>query len=848
MGAGRKLVVALFAAAFFISALPQNAGAEDNQTSTLQLIIDNENIKQNYFEGETISISTSLQNGENTIITENDPSCGFKIRVTNENSDIMYDSSFLCRNQTQEIQLIPFESYDLGTINWDFSLSDDAFIPRGEYTIDIIHTKSGTNTYIKVNFYENITPDEDLDLDIDIISIANDNVSLTDKLALLTLSNPTDENIILHPNICDIIIEVDGIKSILQNCFFNSQILHPLESMLLGNHVIYQSLINEGNNEIKAYTLGKSITDSVEILAEEIAETNNHLSDDLRYTVKQDQRGQNERSEILISLDIHNPTIQPNTLEFSTGCPVNANIYNNQGEFVSTIVGNCLEENYTEILNYGNSLTLEVGSVSLVDNYGCSIDTGRYSVVVFGNALPYPVLADFLHISENHDLNCAKNITNYEISHYVMDDYIQATMKYTLQGEILPIERNCLGYIDIASNNADAAVSETFCDYTVGNYFSTSNWNGIDSPQLTFTTKFDKPSTEYGEAEVYLNYKLTVGISYIKRDSFSIYDNNQQLVLEEMNIEGKWTTANFGELTCWMISSANSAYILHDSPGDTNWRPKLEWNGEYGAVVSQDESTECSKFSLPIIEITKIYSESEPVVYAINENSEAKEGILDDVDIVVVGVVALTSSSILLSMLFIISNTESLRIPVTTAGLWLLGLIGKTQETSEGKFQRGRLIGYLTANPGCHFRALMAALQMSNGQITHHLRLLENQELVWRINDGRFVRYYPLNNSLYPGMNPDDLPVPPLSPDPKSLQGKILTLLDDEHQFGQFPTQAELANKLAKSQQLISHHLRTLQKYGLVEKRKMGIKNRYKLTKEAIFLLETDLEYTKIKD
>ena len=249
-----------------------------------------------------------------------------------------------------------------------------------------------------------------------------------------------------------------------------------------------------------------------------------------------------------------------------------------------------------------------------------------------------------------------------------------------------------------------------------------------------------------------------------------------------------------------------------------------------------------------MIEITKIYSETEPVVYVVNENPETNDGIFDDVDVVAVSVVAVTSSSVLLSMLFIISNTESLRIPATTAGLWLLGLIGKTQETSEGKFQRGRLIGYLTANPGCHFRALMAALQMSNGQITHHLRLLENQELVWRINDGRFVRYYPLNNSLYPGMNPDDLPIPPLSPDPKSLQGKILTLLDDEHQFGQFPTQSELANKLAKSQQLISHHLRTLQKYGLVEKRKMGIKNRYKLTKEAIFLLETDLEYTKIKD
>ena len=220
----------------------------------------------------------------------------------------------------------------------------------------------------------------------------------------------------------------------------------------------------------------------------------------------------------------------------------------------------------------------------------------------------------------------------------------------------------------------------------------------------------------------------------------------------------------------------------------------------------------------------------------------------DEIDVVAIAVTGTASASIILALVLLISNTESLRIPVTSLGLWMFALVGKTHETSDGRFQRGRLIGYLTANPGCHFRALMAALKMSNGQITHHLRLLENQELIWRINDGRFVRYYPLNNSLYPGMNPEDLPIPPLSPDPNSLQGKILTLLDDEHQLGEFPTQSELAKKLEKSQQLISHHLRTLQKFGLVEKRKMGIKNRYKLTKEALFLLETDMEFTKVRD
>ena len=44
------------------------------------------------------------------------------------------------------------------------------------------------------------------------------------------------------------------------------------------------------------------------------------------------------------------------------------------------------------------------------------------------------------------------------------------------------------------------------------------------------------------------------------------------------------------------------------------------------------------------------------------------------------------------------------------------------------------------------------------------------------------------------GMNPDDLPVPPAVTRPgEAKQGKILTILDDEHQLVEFPTQAELA-------------------------------------------------------
>jgi len=216
---------------------------------------------------------------------------------------------------------------------------------------------------------------------------------------------------------------------------------------------------------------------------------------------------------------------------------------------------------------------------------------------------------------------------------------------------------------------------------------------------------------------------------------------------------------------------------------------------------------------------------------------EEEEGL--NPTIITIGAVV-ASTGIIATLFGMVATNESWRIPATTAGLWFMGLLGRTSETSDGRYQRGRLMGYLTANPGCHFRALMAALEMSNGQITHHLKVLEVEERIWRRPDGRLVRFYPFTSNLHPTISDDDLPLPPLSPDPNSLQGKILHLLDDDGQMGDFPTQAELAQRLDRSQQLVSHHLRTLQKFGLVEKRKMGVRNRYRLTREAMFLLETN--------
>ena len=308
-------------------------------------------------------------------------------------------------------------------------------------------------------------------------------------------------------------------------------------------------------------------------------------------------------------------------------------------------------------------------------------------------------------------------------------------------------------------------------------------------------------------------------------------------------ITGTWSSTNTEFGTCWLLNTPGEGIItLSGAPGLLNWLPESGATGQY-LIHDSDVAPQCSDFAATAFVVEEVYSQQ---VIATNEETqeetpatpvEVQDAELSPVVITVTTVVV--SGGFLSLLVGLIATNESWRIPTTSAGLWLLGLIGRTSETSDGRYQRGRLMGYLTANPGCHFRALMAALEMSNGQITHHLKVLENEEMIWRRPDGRLVRFYPFTTNLHPGLIEEDLPLPPLSPDPNSLQGKILRLLDDDGVMKKYPTQSELAHRLDRSQQLVSHHLRTLQKFGLVEKHKSGVRNRYRLTREAVFLLDT---------
>ena len=124
---------------------------------------------------------------------------------------------------------------------------------------------------------------------------------------------------------------------------------------------------------------------------------------------------------------------------------------------------------------------------------------------------------------------------------------------------------------------------------------------------------------------------------------------------------------------------------------------------------------------------------------------------------------------------------------------------------------------------------------MSNGQLAHHLNVLESKERIWKRRDGRKVRYY--SAMLSRDTPEEDLPVPVLQPDPNSLQGKILEILDIHENEILNLSQKELAGKLETSQQLVSYHLKALEQWGLVVKEKVALRYRYRLTDRAILLI-----------
>ena len=834
MAGTSRIVLTLLAGLMFLSSIPYSAAQSEQPELEMVLYTELDDV---YLEGDELILDVKMVNQGGTQTVNNDPSCDFYFTIFDDNQNIIHNSIYNCRGQSQEIFVDGNSQLVLNTQTWDFKDWKSDYIKTGKYSISISHSVLDIHTDSSFLFIANLSSDVQYQYKNNIVEIEKNSPLNSDYLLLHTIYNPTNEIIQLSEGYCGLVVKTSTIQKIIDNCQENLVELFPKEHSLIGTTVLNSNTLSNGEQEIEILLPGTQYSDLIAIPNENHSPTQSSQLNGQITIVESEIRKSNS-----VELSLY---LVEEFLDQTNDCLIHIDIINDQGTTVYNQMTNACE-NMRSTTN--GLVEVPVTKWEPIDTDGCQLDSGKYSIVASARNTSGYIHKQYEHVRDDSMPLCT-TMQELQTNLSIEDNLLSQHLFVSSSTGTLRVNNPCVVSIEttIIHVNVTDRITDEYCNFVIGNYFYNDNHQSINEVpifQIVNNIQLNK-SLENNDFEINVLYKSTFDVTHLKQESYYFDRYFAEVEKNSFVASGHWQLIAGADRNCWLLSAPNSALILSENQDTNLFTPKEGWHGEYLVREDVNNNDRCGVYSLKLIEIDEVYRHEAPIV---ETSTEVESPPNNELDVVAITTVAVSSTSIIFTLLVIISNTESLRIPITSAGLWMLALVGKTHETSDGRFQRGRLIGYLTANPGCHFRALMAALNMSNGQITHHLRLLENHELIWRINDGRFVRYYPLNNSLYPGMNPDDLPVPPLSPDPKSLQGKILTLLDDEHQIGEFPTQSELAKKLEKSQQLISHHLRTLQKYGLVEKRKMGIKNRYKLTKEALFLLETDIDFNKARD
>ena len=827
--------------------------AEDSSTVRLEIDVMDENSKPWYGVGDSVVLASSIVNdGAATSITE-DPSCGTVMLVSNAEGATIVDESVGCRGQSRGLD-IGSGATALDQHEWDLTDQDGVPVAPGLYTISIELAGSGLSSTVEVMVQQNAGLPSELIFSTS-ITHREDVLSIGEPfIVTYELHNPTSRSIDLNGfDSCQLLISFEE-EGLGPSCTADTATIAPYAVIGLGHSMLQAN--NVGTSTLTIQTPDAQVIGSFDLSVQEAPVQSTPLEASINTLSTSFIQGELFDG----SITLENSGTESELLRFTNTCRASYWVTDSNGVvFDSLDQANCRTTELDVIVGASSQSTFSLQSWAFVDQVGCSMLSGDYVLVAeipeFGYASSIDV--DFRRI-QSADCGTTSEPTPSIMIELDEDDV--PVFQLQLAGMA---EQTEIHWLEICK----ASLQLWNLDQTEKVLEKNVLCNGEE--------RFDQPlrlSSEdvlqfeleelnafaYQEAEYLVRIDMATDQNLILEHEFNWpldADVEEPVVVEEVAqeqnpvvvLDGVWSGVLTPDGTCWMLE--NDAGVVHMLADSTiaSWTPERGSAGSYQAQQSE-ANIKCSRFTaesytfMAIIEEIPV-AEDEPVVEesTIVETEVLEEEVLPEW--APQAVTVLTVSAILSMLGFAAFNNEAIRISTTLTGLWLLGLIGKTSETSDGRFQRGRLLGYLTANPGCHFRALLSALEMSNGQLSHHLRVLEQEESIWRRKDGRLVRYYPLTNTLHPLLEDDALPVPILAPDPLSLQGKILVLLDHDSQMGDFPTQAELAKRLDKSQQLISHHLRTLEKYGLIEGRRMGMRNRYKLTKEAMFLLETSEAY-----
>jgi len=128
-------------------------------------------------------------------------------------------------------------------------------------------------------------------------------------------------------------------------------------------------------------------------------------------------------------------------------------------------------------------------------------------------------------------------------------------------------------------------------------------------------------------------------------------------------------------------------------------------------------------------------------------------------------------------------------------------------------FLRGRISGYIVANPGDHYTSIRDALDLSNGALAFHLRKLESEGVIKARADGVYKRFYPA-----------EMRVP--EPNGGSLT-QVQRIVFDKILETPGISQKDIAGILNVSGQTVAYHAEALVRKGRIRRERAGLSVRY---------------------
>lgn len=127
-------------------------------------------------------------------------------------------------------------------------------------------------------------------------------------------------------------------------------------------------------------------------------------------------------------------------------------------------------------------------------------------------------------------------------------------------------------------------------------------------------------------------------------------------------------------------------------------------------------------------------------------------------------------------------------------------------------YVRGKIHGYVLANPGDHYSSIRKALDLTNSSLTYHLRVLEKEELIKSQRDGMYKRFYPIGAKLPDNGGPFTL-----------VQQRILGAIIETPGT----CQKDIASMLGVSSSTVNYHIEKLIEQGLIKARRKGMRIAY---------------------